>query len=240
MLVWDTLANVASITLSGSVASGLEVGTRLRVWKYTTAAGGGGSLFPATTVPLAADFTWVNQGTSSVADKAARMVMTVPNVAGTNLRCLMKTAPGTPYTVTAAFAVAQIGTASESQVIGLALRNSGSGLIRAFYLVSDVGNNYFTINNWTNATTYSGGAFASNTSHPGAYLWLRITDDGTNRKFLISGNGRDWSEIYTDARTAFVTADQVGIIGYNNVVAGTLKIPVVHFRTDTSVLGDDA
>jgi hypothetical protein len=240
-VTWLPTTNLTSLQLKSTNANGFAIGSYMKVWKIsaTTGGGGGGSIFPATTVPLAADFTWVNQGTSSVADKTARMVMTVPNVAGTNLRCLVKTAPGTPYTVTAAFAVAAIGSASASQVIGLLLRNSGSGLIRAFYLVVDAGANYFTVNNWTNATSFASGAFASNTAHPGAYVWMRITDDGTNRKFLISGNGRDWTEIYTDARTAFVTADQVGIIGYNNI-AGTLKVPVVHFRTDTSVLGDDA
>ncbi len=55
------------------------------------------------TPPASADFAWVNQGTSTAADTKGMMVLTTPSVAsGENLRCLVKSAPATPYEITVA------------------------------------------------------------------------------------------------------------------------------------------
>jgi hypothetical protein len=40
--------------------------------------------------------------------------------------------------------------------------------------------------------------------------WLRIRDDNTNRYFEFSYNGLDWLELWSHARTTFLTADRVG------------------------------
>ena len=52
-LIWQTVANVTSITISSSIASALSVGTRLRMWKYTQAAGV--ATYPETCVYKSAD-----------------------------------------------------------------------------------------------------------------------------------------------------------------------------------------
>ncbi len=40
--------------------------------------------------------------------------------------------------------------------------------------------------------------------------WLQISDDGTNRIYRISVDGLNWSQYYTEVRTANFTADEVG------------------------------
>ena len=40
--------------------------------------------------------------------------------------------------------------------------------------------------------------------------WFRIRDDNTNRYYETSLNGLDWATLSSEARTTFLTADQIG------------------------------
>lgn len=56
----------------------------------------------------------------------------------------------------------------------------------------------------------------------------------------FSINGRDWQTIYTVGRTTNITANEVGIYGYNNsIVSAASKISVYHFEIVTSALTTD-
>lgn len=209
---------------------------RLQITRLFT----GSSYNPAMTAPLAADFTWVNQGSSTSADKTGRMLLTVPRSAGLNMRGVVKSLPATPYTVTAALGAGLVGNSSESHLIALSLRDSGSGKIITWCLTADSANEYMRVLRFTNETSLSASPYVTNCSIVGGLVWLRITDDGTDRRYWISGTGKDWSEIFTDTHTTFMTADQVGIFILNNLTGTTLKTPVPHFVVSGSVLGDDA
>jgi hypothetical protein len=50
--------------------------------------------------------------------------------------------------------------------------------------------------------------------------WLQISDDGSDRFYRISSNGVTWLQVYTEGRTTYFTADQVGF-GINRRTAGT-------------------
>ena len=52
------------------------------------------------TPPASGDFTWVNQGSSTVADTKGMMVLTTASSALGQSALLVKTAPATPYTIT--------------------------------------------------------------------------------------------------------------------------------------------
>jgi len=166
------------------------------------------------TPPASGDFTWVNQGSATVADVKGMMVLTTPSVAsGENLRCLVKSAPATPYTITTALMAHSpiYTTSSVMPQYGICLRDSASGKL----LVYGFGyNNYpfrFQYAQMTNPTTVSSGVVDQSVARHWP-LWLRVSDDGTYRRVYISGDGVCFQPaVSAELRTAFLTADQVGV-----------------------------
>ena len=80
------------------------------------------------TPPASGDFTWVNQGSATVADTKGMMVLTTPSVAsGESLRCLVKSAPATPYEITVAMLAQSPGYSTNNvSQFGICWRESGS------------------------------------------------------------------------------------------------------------------
>ena len=166
------------------------------------------------TPPAAADFAWVNQGTSTVADTKGMMVLTSQSsAAADSLRCLVKSAPGTPYEITVAM-MAQNPIYTSSTTIpqfGICWRESGSGKLLTYGWGGNNYPGYFYYAQWTNATTLSGGQFAYGTPLISPF-WVRFSDDGVNRLVKVSSDGFNFVPVQAaQGRTVFLTADQVGV-----------------------------
>lgn len=164
--------------------------------------------------PLAvAGFTWVNQGGSTAVDQGGLIYLTAPLTSGNAQRILEINAPGTPYTITAAFkALADISNGRT--MVGLVWRESGSG--KTHNVSIEFSNSFGTNGLYVRCIKYD-----SNTSENSDYLkklvwlnvdtfWFRITDDGTNRTTYMSSDGVNFTQIHQVGRTDFITADQVG------------------------------
>ncbi len=167
---------------------------------------------PASDVPWA----WVNQGGASIADNKGMTVLTAPTGAANNLRLRVKSAPATPYRITVAM-IAQDPpmTSSYCGEWGVCWRDSVSAKIVTFgfgrytdtWPVMQLAHTQ-----WTNPTTVaSSGQISHKRVVPQWPYWLRFGDDGTNRTVEVSGDGVTW-QLYEapEARTTFITADQVG------------------------------
>ena len=164
--------------------------------------------------PDVADFAWVNQGTASAMNSNGRLVFNGPPVAAENVRVLKKAAPSTPYVITAAFR-RLFNPVSSRQWCGLCFRDSGSGKLSclAFNLWS--GDSLFdnvSVYRFTDATIFDSMSF-SRTPIVGSrdLIWARIEDDGSDRKYYVSLDGANWRLLYTEGRTTFLTADEVGL-----------------------------
>lgn len=84
-----------------------------------------GPIFPLSTTPDITTWTWVNQGTSTVIPSKNGYLMTAQVTASDpSLRCLVKTAPSTPYTITAAILPRLLVAGSAYPTIGLLFRES--------------------------------------------------------------------------------------------------------------------
>jgi hypothetical protein len=182
--------------------------------------GGGGSYgpnWPALVVPALTDYTWVNQGTASAATDTEALVMTVPEVGTTNERLLVKTAPATPYTITALIR----GCMRPRQFLGFGLvfRESSTGRLHTWGTESDSSGSTPQIplksTKWTNPTTYNSDYRIIPYNEMNLY-WLRIADDGTNRICSVSANGKNFIDVHSVGRTDFLTADQVGWVASAN------------------------
>jgi hypothetical protein len=185
-----------------------------------------GSIYPPFKAPVDSDFTWINQGGASIAANAnGGIYLLGPANAGDSLRIRKKAAPATPYTITAALLVNLI--AVDFQQCGLIFRQSSDGKLISYNYVSGntLGDFEFQSVDYTNATTFS----AVNTQADyvlSGPVWLRITDDGTTRTGSWSIDGYNFTPHYSEGRTIFLTADEVGFfVNTSNAtspVSGTL------------------
>ena len=176
-----------------------------------------GPLFPFT-APVSGDFSWVNQGSATVSTTNGGVYLFAPAVSGENLKIRIKSAPSTPYTITAAFIHTRFyGTGNWA---GLCFRESSTGLLHTFGFTG-------------NLSLYSS-KFPGPTSSPTHYtnwgitgstpLFLRIQDDGTNRICSASHDGQNFMTMHTVTRLDYLTggADQVGFfVNTNNATLGT-------------------
>jgi len=179
-------------------------------------AGSGSSVgwFPAFTTPADGDFAWINQGgASKVVNANGGIYLLDPAGAGNNIRIREKAVPSAPYTITVCLIPWLFGVDFGS--CGMCLRESGTGEVLIFGPVSGDSN----ITDWklessdyTNVTTFGAfnvqlGTFAGTN---GAPIWLRITDDNTNRILSISYDGYNFITLLTEGRTIFLTPSHIG------------------------------
>lgn len=163
------------------------------------------------TAPIDGDFSWVNQN-SAVLDvnEAGHISIIAPHNAAGSLSCRVKTAPATPYTVSARLRFAL--PAKNSQSAGLLFRESGTAELVIFAASYDGsgGLEILSVSHWTSPTSFSASVFTQHWA--GRPDWMRIADDGTNRRYSVSADGENWIEVYNEGRTVFLTANQTGFM----------------------------
>ncbi len=188
-----------------------------------------GPIWPLTApASSSAPTTWVNQGSATLTTTSGAYVLTVPAGSDSdNMRYLVKTAPSTPYTITALFLTDHWPL--NFFMSGLFFRQSSDGkLIICDYNVNSASRTYEVIK-FTNPTTFSASVSVtsgSRTLGDAALVWMQISDDGSNRKMRVSTNGYNWTELYSEGRTTFLTADQVGwgVNAYNATRGYTMTL----------------
>lgn len=173
------------------------------------------------TLPDNTGFSWVNQGTSTLDTSKGAHIMTT--VAGENggQHIRVKSAPSTPYTITAAFRALLVG--NQFPAFYIVHRESGTSELRITGIYID-GGPTLSVDNWTSETVFSARPVGAGLvgQHRGV-VWLRITDDGTtNCTYAVSYDGRNYITLYTIARTTFLTPNQVGWAGRPHASFGSI------------------
>lgn len=171
--------------------------------------------------PVLSNWAWVNQGTASAVDEPGTIRLSAVANNGLDAKILKVTAPGTPYTITAAFEhfIANTGTVIQGGAFGLCWRQSSDGkLILAAHRFSTAGSNArwsLYCEDWNSATARSAANFTQTASdalpaNRPSLLWVRLEDNGTNRIVSYSMDGVVWLTLLTEGRTTFLTGDEVG------------------------------
>lgn len=185
------------------------------------------------TTKVAADFTWLNQGTATCTDADdGGLNMTLPSEANHQIRGKYITAPATPWTLTA---FCQLGPGmaigASGTYMGVFCREASSS--KLYFLPLAVGTSAAarTIGLWrmTNETTFSANVDTGYDNIVGG-IWMRLTDDGTDIKASYSTDGVNYLELFTDGRASFFTSgpDQVGFGGSSGSGAAGAYL---HFKT---------
>jgi hypothetical protein len=96
---------------------------------------------------------------------------------------------------------------------GIVLRESGSGKLVGCNLSQDA---EIRMSKYDSPTAFSS-HYSSNGGirYSGGLLWLRFTDDNTNRKCWISMDGINFWQVSTIGRTDFITPDEIGFFVNN-------------------------
>lgn len=202
-----------------------------------SAAAAADPVFPTMTPPLAANFTFLNTNSYSVTatDKTSRLLINIP-VSALGV-ALMQTAalPATPYTIDVGFVV---HSNFNIIVASLALKANASAPLRSYGpRIDGAGFWYLNDQSWT--TVIAPGGQNNTTSAfllPQQLFFMRITDDGTNRKTYFSTNGKDYELWLSQATGTGLTPDRAGIIFYNNNSSWPMAISVYHWLVSSSVL----
>jgi hypothetical protein len=115
-----------------------------------------------------------------------------------------------PYTITAAFSAILCG--NKDSRISLCLRDSGTGKFVVWGVNYDSFNNEFKVamSTYNSPTSGNANVFFQRLMTLFPILWLRMEDNNTNRIYYISVDGVNWIQVYSEARTTWITANQIG------------------------------
>ncbi len=193
-----TLPNDATKFLNGTGAYSVPTGT------------GAGGLF---TPPPLTSWSWDNQGTSSVDETGPGILLTSTTVAS-GLRIRYRTAPATPYTISAALYIDFRSGADVAADFGF--RDSAGKLILWHMAVGGVAYVFKFTNSTTPVAAYN--SFTSSQMFYDNPVWLQITDDGTNLIFRWRLGNSGWQTFVTSARNNFFATAPNAIAwgSYNN------------------------
>jgi len=192
------------------------------------------------TAPPSSGWTWDNQTTGTTIDSTfGYEYMHAVAVAANQLTIRYRTAPATPYTVTACFIQDLAGLGSTTNPtnngFGMYFRQSTTGKIVDIRITNVAGAQSIVTTKWASSvsvtaayTSVGGSAYTSSRG----INWVRITDNGTNLVFSLSIDGNHWRQFDSQLRGDFLTLsggvtgpDQIGRGGYVN--GGNVEIALV-------------
>jgi hypothetical protein len=182
------------------------------------------------TPPVDASFAWVNQGSATTDTTRGSVVLanTSNNSGSYGLNVRKIAAPGsTPYTVTALL-MPQFSVAGTYTEAGICLRESSSGKLILFTVRNNAGAFQLLVSKFSSATASAGDyATSANALMVGSYWWMRISDDGTNRKCQFSRDGFNWQTYHSVGRTDYLTPNEVGY--FIDPISDPCSCSVLHF-----------
>lgn len=160
--------------------------------------------------PVLASFTQVNFGTSTTAALGPFTSVIAQAAAAYALRVLDMAAPATPYTIEVGFLLpAMAMITAQAPLYGAGFRQASDGKMHLAWV--DGSSNLFRTIKMNSAT--SANSVYTSTSinfNPTGLVFLRFSDDGTNRKIDVGqGWPGNWLNVQSVGRTDFLTADRV-------------------------------
>ena len=170
-------------------------------------------------------FSWHNQGNASVSTANGGVHLNVPAVTPQQIRGRIIAAPSTPYVITAAM----LPTIPGSDYHGYALfwLQSSDSKIVTFRLLALGGGSAMSVTKEGVAHYVS---LRSDILMSSPLIFLRIEDDGTNRKCHFSGDGVNFVQIHSVSRIDYLTADYVGWCGIMVHATLDLGVTLIHWK----------
>ena len=173
--------------------------------------------------PNDADFTWVNQGTASVATTWGGVYLEMPGIGSQSVKIRKKSAPAVPYTISAGFLM-NLHPLNYT-FLSLGFRNSADGELSHLRYGF---NNGWVFSRVNSSTPVQDVASAGTVSTDGLFnpIWLRIADNGVNHIFSYSHDGRVWLPIYSEPRATLLPASNEVFFSVDNRLSASYTVGV--------------
>lgn len=194
-------------------------------------------------VPPPAASGWTALNSAAFSDDAGAVRLDVPGASGDNLRMMYKSYPGTtPQTLTALLRCNDAGAQSSNGLCGIGITDGTKAQILAVRPSSYSAQSgtaetlQYAVINYTNSTTVAATPFTSHVSlgfAAGGTLWLRYVDTGTNLIYQVSRDGRNFTQLYTIAKSSnFITTPTGwGVAGNAGQTTSTLTATLLHWQS---------
>jgi hypothetical protein len=161
------------------------------------------------TDPEAQTWNWENQGTATEnTTNGGIFLFDTANASAFNAVGKYKATPATPYTITCGIRM-QAALTNYSQVF-LGWQLASSKAMHVFVMRTDIAQaGMFGIWRYNSMTSFNA-SLALNQYIPvlPACIWLRFSDNGTNRKMEISWDRIYWKSFFDAVRSTFITPDR--------------------------------
>ncbi len=178
-----------------------------------------------------ADYTWLSQDTATAVKRGKAIVLRDVGAASFACRGLLRPLIAAPFTITMGFNCFAVDL---NAGLGLVLQNSASGKLQTFRYIW-VGGTTVYLTNWDSPTSFSANIGQNSTpelTKAKEILWLRITDNGTLRKFWVSSDGDNWREVLSTGSTDFVVPNKAGFFCGSASSADPQQIKVISFSIE--------
>lgn len=161
----------------------------------------------------AADFSWINQGTSSLSDNAwGGITMTTQNAGPQSLRVAYVSAPSEPWTF---IAHVDIGPSAEGGPSGshggIILSDSGSSRLESMS-IRPLDYSWFR---WNSSTSFASTVGGHDLQIAPGGVWLRWVNNGTTIQPFASMDGENWFQMASAlSKTAWLSTNGPDRIGF--------------------------
>ncbi len=166
--------------------------------------------FPVT-LPVAADYAWVNQGGATATTTNGGIYLLAPyaSPAVDNYRILKKAAPARPYSIVLCM-LPNIHDYRNS--CGFVWRQSSDGKLVGAMITTDTTATLpaVAVAKYSAPGTWVATYATYRIAHQGL-VFLKLDEDNTNRTVSWSSNGQTWHQVHQVGRTDYLTADEIGM-----------------------------
>lgn len=229
----STSATTAGVT-SGSFAARPTPALAGRVYLPTDSLGTGfvdngvawqpfGPTWILTRPPASASWTNVTLGsTVAFTDENDALFLSASAGSSPDFKIAARAAPATPYKITALLCPMP-GIGVNSSVVTIGWRESSSGKIAPFGVYISATANRIYYAKYNTPTSFNA-VYFDVPGYLGQFIWLRLEDDGTNRRVGYSMDGKHFMFPQSTSRTDFLTPDQVFIAVDPETVASAMTV----------------
>lgn len=180
-------------------------------------------------LPPTGVWSWVNQNGAAIDESKGSLFLTVPQNSADSWSFRVKTLPATPYHIYVKLEPTLL--IRNFTGVGIILRKSSDGTWIGFEQYSNTGQLFVTVGHGTNTgPAITADDLGSTGAAPGFYPWMRISDDGTNRTYYVSQNGRNWLQIYSQAHATPLVPDTIGFGGESRNATYGLNLDILSWQ----------
>lgn len=158
-------------------------------------------------LPPSSGWSWFNQGAATLTVDRESLLLESNDAASSfgGRRGRLRSLPATPLTITFGVYVTNIN----DQFLSLLARDSAGGNNHSFNVFISSGAPSLNVQQAVAVDTFNAVLKAFPNPWPDI-VFLRYSDDGTNKTWLISQDGIYFQIVHTVAHTSWITADQIG------------------------------